>query len=44
MADVFANLSKQERIKKAVAACIQDSKLSANKAAKIYNIIPSIIT
>lgn len=44
MADEFANLSKQERIEKAVAACIQDGKLSANKAAKIYNVAPSTIT
>jgi helix-turn-helix, Psq domain len=44
MAETFANLSKQERIEKAVAGCIQDSKLSATKAAKIYNIAPSTIT
>lgn len=44
MAEIFANLSKQERIEKAVAACTQDSNLSANKAAKIYNIAPSTIT
>ena len=44
MADSFANLNKQERIEKAVTECIQDSNLSANKAAKIYNIAPSTIT
>ena len=43
MAEIFANLSKPERIEKAVAACTQDSELSATKAAKIYNIAPSTI-
>ncbi len=45
MADVFANLSKAERIEKAVAACAQEeNKLSAYKASKIYNIASSTIT
>jgi D-alanyl-D-alanine carboxypeptidase len=44
MADVFANLSKEERIEKAIAACTQETRLSARKAGKIYNIAPSTIT
>ncbi len=44
MADAFADLSKQERLEKAVHACQQDTKLTAQKAAKIYNLVPSTIT
>lgn len=45
MADAFANLSKRERIEKAVAACAQESnKLSAFKAGKVFNVAPSTIT
>ncbi len=44
MADAFINLSKQERIEKAVAACAQETnKLSAFKAGKIFNVAPSMI-
>lgn len=44
MAEAFANLSKQLRIEKAVAACTQEeNKISATKAAKIYKIAPSTI-
>ncbi len=44
MANVFANLSEEERIEKAVKACAEDRSLSARRAAKIYNIAPSTIT
>ena len=45
MADAFANLSKQERIKKVVNACAQENnKLSTFKAGKIFNIAPSTIS
>lgn len=44
MADAFANLSKQERIEKAVTVCTQDPHLSANRAAKIYKVSSSTIT
>ncbi len=45
MADAFANLSKQERIEKAVAACAQENnKLSTFKTGKIFNIAPSTIS
>ena len=44
MTDAFANLTKEERIEKTVNACQQDSKITANRAAKIYNVVPSIIT
>jgi DDE superfamily endonuclease/helix-turn-helix, Psq domain len=36
MADVFADLSKSERIEKAVEACSKDDRLTARKASKIY--------
>jgi hypothetical protein len=35
-ADVFASLSKPERIKKAAAVCAADYRLTARKAGKIY--------
>jgi predicted HTH transcriptional regulator len=44
MVDAFANLSKPERIEKAVKECSQDPKLTARKAAKIYGIAPFTIT
>ena len=44
MADAFANLSKQERIEKAVCACQRDTKMTARRAAKIYNCAPSTIS
>ena len=44
MADAFANLPKAERIEKAVHACQQDSRLTARKAGKIYNVIHSTIS
>ena len=43
MADAFANLAKADRIEKAVNACRQDSRLTARKAAKIFNIHHSTI-
>jgi hypothetical protein len=44
MADYFANLSKPERIEKAVYACTKYNRLIVRKAVKIYNVIPSTIT
>ncbi len=44
MADAFANLSKQERIENAVRACQQDTKITARRAAKIYNCAHTTIT
>jgi Tc5 transposase DNA-binding domain/helix-turn-helix, Psq domain len=44
MAEEFANLSKRERVEKAVAKCLRDSSLSARKAAQIYNIAHTTIT
>jgi Tc5 transposase DNA-binding domain/helix-turn-helix, Psq domain len=44
MAEEFANLSKQERVEKAVAECLRDSSLSARKAGQIYNIACTTIT
>jgi helix-turn-helix, Psq domain len=44
MADVFANLSKPERIKKAAAACTADYRLTARKAGKIYQVAYTTIT
>jgi hypothetical protein len=44
MADVFADLSKGERVKLTVRECSKENRLSARKAAKIYRIAPSIIT
>jgi helix-turn-helix, Psq domain len=38
MANIFANLSKAERIKKAVKACAKDDELTIRKAAKIYKV------
>jgi DDE superfamily endonuclease/helix-turn-helix, Psq domain/Tc5 transposase DNA-binding domain len=38
MADAFADLSKAERIEKAVKACIENRKMTARKAEKIYNV------
>jgi helix-turn-helix, Psq domain/Tc5 transposase DNA-binding domain len=44
MADFFANLSKVERIEKAVKACAEDDQLTIRKAAKIYNISHTTIS
>jgi transposase len=44
MADAYANLTKVERVEKAVCACEEDKGLSARKAAKIFNIAHSTIT
>jgi helix-turn-helix, Psq domain len=44
MADAFTNLPKAERIEKAVRACQQDSRLTARRAGKIYNVVHSIIS
>jgi endonuclease III len=44
MAERIADLSKQERIEKAVAKCLRDRGFSARKAAQIYKIAPFIIT
>jgi DeoR/GlpR family transcriptional regulator of sugar metabolism len=38
MADIFANLSKAERIEKAVKVCAEDDELTIRKAAKIYKV------
>jgi hypothetical protein len=38
MADVFADFSKDERVKLAVRECSKEDGLSAEKAAKIYRI------
>jgi helix-turn-helix, Psq domain len=43
MADAFADLTKTERVEKAVRACQQDLRLTARKAAKIYNFTHSTI-
>jgi helix-turn-helix, Psq domain len=44
MADAFANLTKAQRIEKAVAACAADSKLSARRASIIYNVAHTTIS
>jgi hypothetical protein len=44
MADMFANLSKAERIEKAVQACAEDDRLTIRKAAKIYNVAHTTIS
>jgi helix-turn-helix, Psq domain len=44
MADVFADLSKDERVKLAVRKYSKENGLSARKAVKIYRIAPSTIT
>jgi helix-turn-helix, Psq domain len=44
MADIFANLSKEKRIEKAVKACAEDDELTIRKAAKIYNVAHIIIS
>jgi hypothetical protein len=36
MADIFADLSKDERVKLAVRECSKENGLSARKAVKIY--------
>jgi transposase len=41
--DGFADLLKDERVKRAVLECSQEDGLSARKAAKIYQIAPSTI-
>jgi helix-turn-helix, Psq domain len=44
MADSFANLTKAERIEKAVEACAKDRTLSARRASKIYQVAHTTIT
>lgn len=44
MADPFANLTKAERIEKAVQACREHSRITARKAAKIFGISHTIIS
>jgi DNA-directed RNA polymerase specialized sigma subunit len=44
MADVFSNLSKVERIEKAVKACAKDDQLTFKKAAKIYKVAHTTIS
>jgi helix-turn-helix, Psq domain len=44
MADLFANLSRAERIEKAVKACAEDDRLIIRHAAKIYNVAHTMIT
>jgi helix-turn-helix, Psq domain len=44
MADIFAHLSKAERIEKAVKACAEDDELTIRKAAKIYKVAHTTIT
>jgi helix-turn-helix, Psq domain len=44
MADIFANLSKEKRIEKAVKACAEDDELTTRKAAKIYNVAYTTIS
>jgi hypothetical protein len=44
IADVFADLSKDERVKLTVREYSKENRLSARKAVKIYRITPSIIT
>jgi hypothetical protein len=44
MADVFTNLSKVERIEKAVKACAEDDRLTIWKAAKIYKVAHTMIS
>jgi DeoR/GlpR family transcriptional regulator of sugar metabolism len=44
MADIFGNLSKVERIEKAVQACAEDDQLTIRKAAKIYNVSHTTIS
>jgi helix-turn-helix, Psq domain len=44
MADAFANLSKSERIEKAVEDCARNIRLTARKAGKIYRVAHTTIT
>jgi Fic family protein len=44
MADQFANLSKVERIEKAVEECGRNIRLTARKASKIYGVAYTTIT
>jgi hypothetical protein len=44
MADAFTNLSKAERIEKAVKACVKDDGLTIQKAAKIYKVAHTMIS
>jgi hypothetical protein len=44
MADYFTNLSKPERIEKAVCACAENNRLTVRKAVKIYNVTLFTIT
>jgi hypothetical protein len=39
MADVFADLSKDERVKLAVRECSKENRLSARKAAKSIKLL-----
>jgi helix-turn-helix, Psq domain len=43
MADAFANSPKAERIEKSARAYQQNSRLTARKAAKIYNVVNTTI-
>ncbi len=43
MVDAFANLTREERIEKAVHTYQHNSKTTVRKAAKIYNVAPSTI-
>ena len=44
MVDIFADLSKDERVERAVREVIKEGGLSARKAAQIYQIAPSTLT
>jgi Fic family protein len=44
MVDNFANLSKAERIEKAVEECGRNIRLTARKASKIYGVAYTTIT
>jgi DeoR/GlpR family transcriptional regulator of sugar metabolism len=44
MADQFADLTKSERIEKALTALAKDRTLTAQRAAKIYGVWPSTLT
>jgi helix-turn-helix, Psq domain len=44
MADIFANLSRAERIERAVKACAEDDQLAIRKAAKIYKVAHTTIS
>jgi len=44
MAEIFANLSKLERIQRAVQACADDGQLTTRRAAKIYSVAHTTIS